>query len=160
MGRVEEIKPLSRGVSGRVSQVRISGSRGSQVISGNQLRGILGYDELRSTLFEFVMQKAGVNIIIQPLRADQEVTIIGGDGQRRKVPVAGVAVLSSNATAAVGIGQCEAEQVVFKGSGWGHGVGLSQWGAKAMAEMAPRGADNYYRTILQHYFQGARVETI
>ncbi|MGI6143612.1 MAG: SpoIID/LytB domain-containing protein [bacterium] len=158
VGRVEEIKPLSRGVSGRVSQVRISGSRGSQVISGNQLRGILGYDELRSTLFEVEMQKAGENIIIQPLRADQEVTIIGGDGQRRKVPVAGVAVLSSNATAAVGIGQCEAEQVVFKGSGWGHGVGLSQWGAKAMAEMAPRGDDNYYRTILRHYFQGAEIE--
>lgn len=161
VGRVEEITPLSRGVSGRVSQVRISGSRGSRVISGNQLRGILGYDQLRSTLFEIEMHKSGENIIMQPLRANQEVTVIGGDGQTRRVPMHEVAVLGGDATVAVGIGEEQGtEQVVFKGSGWGHGVGLSQWGAKAMAEMAPRGADNYYRTILQHYFQGARVETI
>ncbi|HHY36961.1 MAG TPA: SpoIID/LytB domain-containing protein [Firmicutes bacterium] len=161
VGRVKEITPLSRGVSGRVTQLRITGSRGSQVISGSQLRGILGYDQLRSTLFEVEMQTAGENIIRQPLRAEQEVTVIGGDGQKRKVAMSEVAVLGGDATVAVGIGQdVETGQVIFKGSGWGHGVGLSQWGAKAMAEMAPRGADNYYRTILQHYFQGAQIETI
>ncbi len=39
--------------------------------------------------------------------------------------------------------------VRIEGEGWGHGVGLSQWGARAMAE---QGAD--YREILAHYYGG------
>ena len=44
---------------------------------------------------------------------------------------------------------------VFVGSGRGHGVGMSQWGARAMAE---RGA--HYRAILGRFYPGARVATI
>ena len=36
----------------------------------------------------------------------------------------------------------------FAGLGWGHGVGLCQWGAKGMAE----GGMNY-RSILKYYYQ-------
>ena len=35
----------------------------------------------------------------------------------------------------------------FVGKGWGHGVGLSQWGAKGMAELAFG-----YEEILRYYF--------
>ena len=42
----------------------------------------------------------------------------------------------------------------FFGRGYGHGVGLCQWGAKAMAE---RGKD--YKKILNFYFPGAKLET-
>lgn len=38
---------------------------------------------------------------------------------------------------------------VFKGRGSGHGVGLSQWGAKGMAEEG-----DSYREILKHYYPG------
>jgi len=41
---------------------------------------------------------------------------------------------------------------VFVGSGRGHGVGMSQWGARVMAE---RGAD--YRAILRHFYPGAEL---
>lgn len=40
----------------------------------------------------------------------------------------------------------------FVGKGWGHGVGLSQWGAKAMAE---QGAS--CEAILSHYFPGTKI---
>ena len=40
----------------------------------------------------------------------------------------------------------------FVGRGWGHGVGLSQWGAKEMAEMAYQ-----YREILRFYYPLAEV---
>jgi stage II sporulation protein D len=43
--------------------------------------------------------------------------------------------------------------VVFVGSGHGHGVGMSQWGAQAMAE---RGAD--YRAILAAFYPGTVLE--
>ena len=38
-------------------------------------------------------------------------------------------------------------EIVFFGSGRGHGIGLSQWGAKAMA------AKKKYRDILSHYYK-------
>ncbi len=42
---------------------------------------------------------------------------------------------------------------VFVGSGYGHGVGMSQWGARAMAE---KGAT--YREILETFYPGAQLE--
>ncbi|MBO4915778.1 MAG: SpoIID/LytB domain-containing protein [Oscillospiraceae bacterium] len=42
---------------------------------------------------------------------------------------------------------------VFNGSGWGHNVGMSQWGASAMAEL---GYD--YRAILEFYYTGITIE--
>ena len=40
-------------------------------------------------------------------------------------------------------------RVIFNGRGWGHGVGLSQWGAKKMAEQGYT-----YDQILKFYFPG------
>ncbi|MBM4043669.1 MAG: SpoIID/LytB domain-containing protein [Planctomycetes bacterium] len=43
----------------------------------------------------------------------------------------------------------------FSGRGWGHGVGLCQYGAKGMAESGSKGAN-----ILRHYYPGAEVVRI
>ena len=40
----------------------------------------------------------------------------------------------------------------FTGLGWGHGVGLCQWGAKGMAET---GAD--YQSIIKYYYQNVEI---
>jgi stage II sporulation protein D len=48
-----------------------------------------------------------------------------------------------------------ADGFVFVGSGNGHGVGMSQWGARALAR---RGADP--RQILARFYPGARIERI
>ncbi len=45
------------------------------------------------------------------------------------------------------------EEIEFTGRGWGHGVGMSQWGAKNMAE---RGYS--YKDIIKFYFPGTRLE--
>lgn len=42
----------------------------------------------------------------------------------------------------------------FSGRGWGHGVGLCQWGAKAMAEEG-----HEYQDILEYFYPGTAVET-
>lgn len=41
----------------------------------------------------------------------------------------------------------------FNGKGWGHGVGMSQWGAKGLAE-----AGYSYRQIIKHYYTGVEIE--
>jgi len=47
------------------------------------------------------------------------------------------------------------EIVSFYGRGWGHGVGMSQWGAKAMAE---RGWSA--RQILNHYYPDTEISKL
>jgi stage II sporulation protein D len=47
--------------------------------------------------------------------------------------------------------------IVFEGRGWGHGLGMSQWGAKAMAESGPKEDLTYYQQILKHYYQGVDI---
>ncbi len=44
-------------------------------------------------------------------------------------------------------------QITFYGHGYGHGLGMSQWGAK---EMADQGYN--YEQILTHYYKDTRVQ--
>ncbi len=53
----------------------------------------------------------------------------------------------------VSIVDTNSEQYNFEGRGWGHGIGMSQYGAKQMAE------EGYtYDEILQHYYSGVRIK--
>lgn len=47
------------------------------------------------------------------------------------------------------------EQYVFKGRGFGHGVGFNQWGAHAMAQQGKN-----YREILSFYYTGVNIERL
>jgi stage II sporulation protein D len=46
----------------------------------------------------------------------------------------------------------DGDAILFEGRGAGHGVGLCQWGAKAMAEQGKT-----YREILEFYYPGAEI---
>jgi len=47
------------------------------------------------------------------------------------------------------------DKFTFIGKGWGHGVGMSQWGAKVMGEIG-------YTTdeILEFYYPGTRIKKV
>ena len=47
------------------------------------------------------------------------------------------------------------QDVVFEGFGWGHGVGLCQWGAYFMAKQGYT-----YKQILEYYYPGAQISSI
>lgn len=47
------------------------------------------------------------------------------------------------------------DSAVFEGKGYGHGVGLSQWGA---LEMAKDGKN--YKEILSHYYPGSKLDSL
>ncbi|WP_295789764.1 SpoIID/LytB domain-containing protein [uncultured Veillonella sp.] len=51
------------------------------------------------------------------------------------------------------------DTVYIRGYGWGHGLGMSQWGAAAMAQKAGNSKD-YYKTILTHYYSGITIDKI
>ena len=74
---------------------------------------------------------------------------------RRLVPAAelrtllGPEVLRSTMITDITVGRTH---VTFTGVGWGHGVGLDQWGAEAMARDG-----SSYLEILEHYLPGTRL---
>jgi stage II sporulation protein D len=47
----------------------------------------------------------------------------------------------------------EKKEFIFTGHGWGHGVGMCQWGAKGMAEKGKS-----FQEILEYYYPGAKIE--
>ncbi len=47
------------------------------------------------------------------------------------------------------------DQAYFSGHGWGHGIGLCQWGARSQAKFGKT-----YRQILEFYFPGSEVKKI
>jgi stage II sporulation protein D len=94
------VEVTRRSASGRVVILRA----GEAVLSGRDVRDLLGGRALRSTLFDVQVEEANVR---------------------------------------------------FLGSGSGHGVGLSQWGARALAK---RGWG--YRQILAHYYPGTSLRRL
>lgn len=100
-----QTKAKDRGISGRVISVKVTGSKGTKTLTGDDVQSAFG---LSSTLFDISVKGKNVNIT---------------------------------------------------GYGAGHGLGLSQWGAEAMAAKKGNGKD-YYKTILTHYFTGTKIEKI
>jgi stage II sporulation protein D len=101
-GTPEAVRILSRSQSGRVSRLRVEGSRGSAEMSGRELRRAVGETVLRSTHFSVRPTDRGA--------------------------------------------------FVFAGTGYGHGVGMSQWGARAMAA---RGVG--HEDILATFYPGTQL---
>ncbi|HEY2310082.1 MAG TPA: SpoIID/LytB domain-containing protein [Gaiellaceae bacterium] len=65
----------------------------------------------------------------------------------------GIAVVLVSAVAAAGAGAARAgTSLIVTGHGWGHGVGLSQWGAYGYALHGWK-----YRRILSHYYPGTKM---
>ena len=80
-------------------------------------------------------------------------------GYVASLPVCGQTVTGANLRSALGLRsacfsiQWDGGAFAFTTRGYGHGVGLSQWGAKAMAEQGKSWIE-----ILAHYFPGTSLE--
>ncbi len=77
-----------------------------------------------------------------------EVYAISGKGDIGKVDPA-------RASATDGVGPDSNGNFVFSGSGWGHNVGMSQWGAYSMAKYHGKTCEE----ILTFYYTGTRIVT-
>ncbi len=88
------------------------------------------------------------------LDTDSTVYVLTGTGDKEKVDFSATTSGTVDTGADLsGTVYTEATTYVFNGSGWGHSVGLSQYGAYAMADRA--GLD--YEDIVTFYFPGTYV---
>ena len=153
IGGALTIQPLETSKSGRLRRVKVIGPAGELELSGSEIRDRLG---LRSTLVVFQFEPA--DRVETPVSSDSLES--AGGRQERPTPLRPASVASGERVAAATApppadGQpSPTNRLVVKGRGFGHGVGMSQWGAYSLAL---RG--NTYEDILRHYYRGAVVRS-
>lgn len=99
-----------------------------------------------ATLTPLSYSKAGRVLTVRILHGNGEL-ILRADDLRAAV---GTTLLRSTAFELVNFGK----RLLFRGRGYGHGVGLCQWGAKVLAEQGVG-----YREILRYYYPGTALHS-
>lgn len=139
-----------RTAEGRVKTIRFIGDKGNIQLTGAQARSALG---LSSTWFDVGM------IVPAEKKIDVPIGMYGKKEIEVKLPPYREKGLMTDKDTIRRVHGRSGETVVFSGFGWGHGLGLSQWGAKAMASKAPESA-TYFKEILKHYYKGIEIRKL
>jgi len=124
-GGVESILPLKTTSTGRLTEVLVRGPQGDLRLGAAELRSRLG---LRSTFVRFEVEAAPP----APLEAL---------GDWLGIPLG------------MPLGMSPTPRLLALGRGYGHGVGMSQWGAYGMALQGQE-----FAQILRHYYRGTQLE--
>lgn len=138
----------SRTRSGRAGEVRLLTEGGERWTTGHKLRMCLGPDKVRSALFD--LQHQMPTVTAKAAAAPAEIVMVDGEGNVWTGPREDVIAAGNGDYGRVNTlveGGHEHGVITFSGKGWGHGVGMSQWDAKTMAQ---RGWT--YRQILDFFF--------
>ena len=156
---ISEYTPL-----GNVKKVTFKGSRGSTTVSGDTCRTVFyssTYNKsVRSMRFDINGSSAGVGGVIYAsggtLSSLSGASVISGSGTTGTLEGNSASVISSAGISTVSGGGGTVSRpssgssngsFTVTGTGNGHNVGMSQYGARAMAE---QGMD--YRDILEFYY--------
>ncbi|MFM7734194.1 MAG: SpoIID/LytB domain-containing protein [Cyanobium sp.] len=163
-GGVQRLEVLQASSTGRVRRARVIGPAGALELSGAELRKRLG---LRSTLVSFRLEPSaavageGVTGTVRRLLAPPITPpppSATGWSDSASGPVDPLPTASSFGSGAADTQplQLPAPLPVLRvsGRGFGHGVGMSQWGAFAMAQNG-----RSYQQILRHYYRGADLRS-
>ncbi len=130
VGVVLDLEPVEVDQSDRVVKIKIIGYDGDEVMKGTDFRFALGLKSTKFTIVNHSPQQVNPQSVEELVKAVIKQNNHKPDDFTGNVP-AGIELV---------------------GQGWGHGVGLSQWGAYAMAV-----GDADYRQILTHYYQDIEI---
>ncbi len=155
IGNIQDMKVDSYTPTGRSLALTIQGSRGSTVLEKERSRAVFGYNDLKSTFFTvetdadfFVLKDIG-GPLSQVSAMDARMLSAAGIKRLTEGPDY---IIISNGRDYVSVNKYPT-RFIFNGRGWGHGLGMSQWGAKGMAE-----AGYSYIGILQYYYKDCVVQ--
>lgn len=121
--------------NGRVLKLSIHGTKGVITYEKERIRRLIGYSNLKSNWF--VVGSAS----IEPPSGDFQTAVFGVEGGHHPLN----ALVDARHMAA-------SDKFVFVGRGYGHGLGMSQYGAKGMADQGYNFAD-----IIRYYFAGVEI---
>lgn len=159
IGTVQNVYVSAYSDTGNVIALTFEGTNGSYTAQREKCRTLLNgvYDHVNVRSMRYTVTGGDtatyyVNDSSTNVSGTGGLYMISGDG---KTTQNGAGAKDTYVITSGGIASLERENsstnntFTFSGSGWGHNVGMSQWGAFAMAE---KGYD--YRDILQFYYTG------
>lgn len=163
IGRVESLE-LVKYPSGRVQKVMITDDRGNTIEKTGSQFGTMfnpgfsktGTDQFMSRLFD-ITTDATVNMlnsrgeVVTRHGGGSKLAVMGGNGQTRTVGNRSNTLQVQGADGRNAI-NLYPQKITVEGHGWGHGVGMSQWGAY---EMGLQGFK--YDQILSFYYSGTKL---
>lgn len=146
---ISNLQVTERGPSGRAIQVKANGEL-LKVKYPDMFRS--AFNGLPSTLFDIVPTGSytvlGADGATATIGSSQNAGVLSASG-KVNVNGKGTVVMGGDSTARVITSN---SGFLFIGQGNGHGLGMSQWGVKGMADS---GYD--YKQILQHYYQNVTI---
>lgn len=158
IGSVQSINATKFTNTGRVYSLNLIGSTGNITLQESAIRTILG---LYSTKFKMI-RSTDIPDLVAVQGATETKTRRISDAYIRSADQIGKASESLEQYIVKGADNLnnyprtapnDSNTIAFAGMGYGHGVGMSQSGAKGMAE-----AGFTYKQIISYYFTGAKVQ--
>lgn len=162
IGELQNIEIIETTSTNKVKNVKLIGSLGEEIITGERFRNIIGTTTLKSAWFRIKDSTSNtVNYAyvldgnsLEPKVIDiSKAQII--DGNNRRTVTRSAVVRATGNDRIRNFQQSSlisGEELVIEGSGYGHGVGMSQYGAKKMAEYGYT-----FEEILKYYYTGVDV---
>lgn len=141
---------VDRTPTGRVKYIILSGAAATVKISGDELVELLG---LNSALFELETGTPVPETLKVPIE-DYYGMEIGSKDIDIKVNESKKPVWKNLVRSYHLLGGGKEEKIIFHGKGKGSGLGLSAWGARGLANADAKAT---YKTILAHYYPGAKL---
>lgn len=146
---ISNLQVTQRGPSGRAIQVKANG-QALNVKYPDMFRS--AFNGLPSTLFDIVAPGSytvlGADGATATISSSQSAGVLSASG-KVNVNGSGTVVMGGDSAARV---ITNSSGFLFIGQGNGHGLGMSQWGVKGMADS---GYD--YKQILQHYYKNVTI---
>lgn len=145
IGDIIDIEILERTSANRVVKVKLLGSSGEETITGARLRTMLG---MRSTWFDIIKEGETISRMGYVLDPETSKSIIAN---LDKLTIIDGNEVMHRSKKDISQGD-RFKGLTFNGRGYGHGVGMSQYGA---LEMAKQGYS--YEEIIKHYYTGVDI---
>lgn len=163
IGDLQGIEIFDSTSTGRVNKVKIVGTKGEKTISSAEFRNIVGASKFRSSWFS--VKNGNMNAssnkayvidgnMFNPKTIDISRAYII-DGKSEKTVNRGTvnrAIGKDRVESLGGFYPVSSSEILIEGKGFGHGVGMSQFGAKKMAELGYS-----FEEILKYYYTGIDV---
>jgi len=165
VGNVSSVT-INRFDNNRVQTMTITGSIGSKSLTKEAIRSTLALDSRNFTMANGAVTEAPANAYVNQSGTAVSMTlsglvVLGASGNSGLLSNAGnsisvlgagntitsIPLMTRSASTVSGV-----DAITFVGAGWGHGVGMSQHGAKGMAELGYS-----YLDILKYYYTGVEV---
>lgn len=144
--------------AGRAMTLKVIGSTGEYDLIKETMRSWLGINSRKFTLIDEHYKPVMTHFAVNAQNTSQtinyqKVQVMTATGTTTLLqPKDQVIVLSANNQVGQPMITGEKNVFTFVGQGWGHGVGMSQTGARGMAD-----AGFSYRSILTYYYTGTQI---